>query len=182
MRGARALAASERCRTPTLIELTRRASAMCPCASDMGDPLMAGCGRLEDVGETRHAAEFARQVAERQQLQQPASLACAFVRVKLVAQKRLQYSDPVIVRQVEQRLGVVITRQAGVRRGAIAGADQLAADVLDASRGSGLGPSVVARDRRGVLGCDPGIGRLGGLVLLCCEVGVGAISGVAARE
>ena len=25
---------------------------------------MAGCGRLEDVGETRHAAEFARQAAE----------------------------------------------------------------------------------------------------------------------
>src|SRR3546814_21048142 len=116
MRGARALAASERCRTPTLMESTRRSSSMCPCASDMGDPLMAGCGRHEDVGETRHAAEFARQVAERQQLQQPASLACAFVRGALVAQKRLQYSEPGIVRPVEQRLGVVNTRQAGVER------------------------------------------------------------------
>src|SRR3546814_1754390 len=93
------------------MESTRRSSSMCPCASDMGDPLMAGCGRLEDVGETRHAAEFARQVAERQQLQEPAALASAFVRGELVAQKRLQNGDPVIVRQVEQRLGVVITRQ-----------------------------------------------------------------------
>src|SRR3546814_16731894 len=69
MRGARSLSASERCRTPTLMESTRRSSSICPCASDMGDPLMAGCGSLEDVGETRHAAAFARQVAERQQLQ-----------------------------------------------------------------------------------------------------------------
>src|SRR3546814_12881488 len=116
MRGARALAASERCRTPTLMESTRRSSSMCPCASDMGDPLMAGCGRLEDVVETRHAAEFARQVAERQQLQQPAYLACTFVRGESVDQKRLQYSDPVIVRQAEQRIAVLNTRQAGVRR------------------------------------------------------------------
>src|SRR3546814_6768959 len=93
------------------MEAKRRSSTMGPCASDMGDPLMAGCGRLEDVGETRHAAEFARQVAERQQLQEPAALASAFVRGELVAQKRLQNGDPVIVRQVEQRLGVVITRQ-----------------------------------------------------------------------
>ena len=131
---------------------------------------MAGCGRLEDVGETRHAAEFARQVAERQQLQEPAALASAFVRGELIAQKRLQDSDPVIVRQVEQRLSVVITRQTGVRRGAIARADQLAADVLDAPSGRGLGPAVVDHDRRGVLGCDPRVGWLVGLRHVRCAV------------
>src|SRR3546814_21063430 len=81
------------------------------------------------------------------------------MRGELIAQERLQDGDPVRVRQVEQRLGMVIAGQAGVRRGPIARADQLTADVLDATRGLWLRATVVDHDRGSALGRDPRVRR-----------------------